>query len=98
MIERDTMKAGVVFVGGGPAGLSGALHLTRLIAAHNAAVAKGEKPGRLLNEQTLGVDMVVAVIEKATNLGDHTCSGAVIEKKALAELMPDYKEKGAPIE
>jgi electron-transferring-flavoprotein dehydrogenase len=92
------MKAGVVFVGGGPAGLSGALHLTRLIAQHNAAVAKGEKPGTPIDEQTLGVDMVVAVIEKATNLGDHTCSGAVIEPKALAELIPDYREKGAPIE
>jgi electron-transferring-flavoprotein dehydrogenase len=98
MIERDTMKAGVVFVGGGPAGLSGALHLTNLIAKHNAAVAKGEKPGQPITEQTLGVDMVVAVIEKAANLGDHSCSGAVIEPKALAELIPDYKEKGAPIE
>jgi electron-transferring-flavoprotein dehydrogenase len=98
MIERDTMKAGVVFVGGGPAGLSAALALTNLIAKHNAAVAKGDKPGRLINEQTLGVDMVVAVIEKAANLGDHSCSGAVIEPKALAELIPDYQEKGAPIE
>jgi electron-transferring-flavoprotein dehydrogenase len=98
MIERDTMKAGVVFVGGGPAGLSGALHLTNLIAKHNAAVAKGEKPGKLINEETLGVDMVVAVIEKATNLGDHNLSGAVMEPKALAELIPDFKEKGAPIE
>ena len=92
------MKAGVVFVGGGPAGLAGALHLTKLIAQHNAAVAKGDKPGKPIDEQTLGVDMVVAVIEKATNLGDHICSGAVIEPKALAELIPDYREKGAPIE
>ena len=61
MIERDTMKAGVVFVGGGPAGLSGALHLTNLIAQHNAAVAKGDKAGPPINEQTLGVDMVMAV-------------------------------------
>jgi electron-transferring-flavoprotein dehydrogenase len=98
MIERDTMKAGVVFVGGGPAGLSGALHLQNLITKHNAAVAKGEKPGTPINEQTLGVDMVIAVIEKAANLGDHTCSGAVMEPKALAELIPDYKQKGAPIE
>ena len=98
MIERDTMKAGVVFVGGGPAGLSGALHLTNLIAKHNAAVAKGEKPGKPINEETLGVDMVVAGIEKAANLGDHTLSGAVMEPKALAELIPDFKAKGAPIE
>jgi len=92
------MKAGVVFVGGGPAGLSGALHLTNLIARHNARVDAGEPVGRRIDEQTLGVDMVVAVIEKAANLGDHTCSGAVIEPKALAELIPDYREKGAPIE
>ena len=98
MIQRDTMKAGVVFVGGGPAGLSGALQLTKLIAQHNAAVAKGEKVGKPINEETLGVDMVVAVIEKAANLGDHILSGAVMEPKALAELIPDYKEKGAPIE
>ena len=98
MIERDTMKAAVVFVGGGPAGLSGALHLTNLITKHNAAVAKGDKVGKPINEETLGVDMVVAVIEKATNLGDHNLSGAVMEPKALAELIPDFKEKGAPIE
>jgi electron-transferring-flavoprotein dehydrogenase len=98
MIERDTLKAGVVFVGGGPAGLSGALHLTNLIAKHNAQVESGETPGTPINEQSLGVDMVVAVIEKAANVGDHTCSGAVIEPKALAELIPDYKAKGAPIE
>ena len=98
MIERDTMKAGVVFVGGGPAGLAGALHLQNLIARHNQAVAKGEQAGPLINEETLGVDMVVAVIEKATNLGDHTCSGAVVEAKALAELCPDFREQGAPIE
>ncbi len=98
MIERDTMKAGVVFVGGGPAGLSGALHLTNLIAKHNAAVGKGDKPGKPISEETLGVDMVVAVIEKAANLGDHILSGAVIEPKALAELIPDFRQKGAPIE
>jgi len=61
-------------------------------------VAKGEKPGNPINEETLGVDMVVAVIEKAANLGDHTLSGAVMEPKALAELIPDFKAKGAPIE
>ena len=98
MIERDTMKAGVVFVGGGPAGLSGALHLTNLIAKHNAAIAKGAKPGKPITEESLGVDMVVAVIEKAANLGDHSISGAVIEGKALAELIPDYAKEGAPIE
>ncbi len=96
--ERDTINAGVLFVGAGPAGLSGALHLSNLIAKHNAAVATGSKQGRLINEETLGVDMVVAVVEKAGNVGDHSISGAVMDTRALAELIPDYREKGAPIE
>jgi electron-transferring-flavoprotein dehydrogenase len=36
------------------------------------------------------------VIEKASDIGEHQLSGAVMKPKAIAELMPDYKEKGFP--
>ncbi len=42
-MERETLEMDVVFVGAGPANLSGALHLARLIKTHNEAVASGER-------------------------------------------------------
>ena len=36
-MERETLEMDVVFVGAGPANLSGALHLARLIRTHNEA-------------------------------------------------------------
>ena len=37
------------------------------------------------------------VVEKGVEVGAHILSGAVIETKALDELIPDWKEKGAPL-
>ena len=42
-------------------------------------------------------DMRVCVLEKGKEVGAHTLSGAVIEPRALNELIPDWKEKGAPL-
>ena len=42
-------------------------------------------------------ELRVMVIEKAGQVGDHTLSGAVIEPRALDELIPDWKERGAPL-
>lgn len=50
---------------------------------------------QLANEQ--GREMRVCVVEKAAELGGHILSGAVLETKALDELFPDWKEKGAPV-
>lgn len=36
-------------------------------------------------------------MEKAAEVGGHILSGAVIDPKALNELIPDWKEKGAPL-
>ena len=41
-MERETLEMDVVFVGAGPANLSGALHLARLIKTHNEEVHKRE--------------------------------------------------------
>ncbi len=42
-------------------------------------------------------DVSVCVIEKGSEVGAHILSGAVIDPIALNELIPDWKEKGAPL-
>jgi len=45
-----------------------------------------------------GTEITVAVVEKGSEVGAHILSGAVIDPKALDELFPDWKAKGAPLE
>jgi len=42
-------------------------------------------------------ELMVCVIEKGSEIGAHILSGAVIDPVALNELIPDWKEKGAPL-
>lgn len=51
---------------------------------------------RQLSEQT-GQDVSVCVVEKGSEVGAHILSGAVFETRALNELFPDWKERGAPV-
>ena len=44
-----------------------------------------------------GRDVSVCVLEKGSEVGAHILSGAVLEPRALNELIPDWKEKGAPL-
>ena len=43
-------------------------------------------------------EVSVCVLEKGSEIGAHILSGAVIDPIGLNELIPDWKEKGAPIE
>ena len=45
----------------------------------------------------LAPEATVCVVEKGGEVGAHILSGAVIEPRALAELIPDWKEQGAPL-
>src|SRR5690625_6832655 len=51
---------------------------------------------RQLSEET-GKDLSVCVVEKGSEVGAHILSGAVLEPRALDELFPDWKERGAPL-
>jgi electron-transferring-flavoprotein dehydrogenase len=84
--QREQLEADVLIVGAGPAGLSCALHLANLIKKHNDSGAKPE----LSTEN-------IYVLEKGREVGAHQLSGAIMNPKALAELVPDY-EKSAPLD
>src|SRR4029077_11321095 len=44
-----------------------------------------------------GREATVVVLEKGSELGAHILSGAVMDPRALTELIPDWKERGAPL-
>src|SRR5258708_11928789 len=85
-IQREQLEADVLIVGAGPGGLSCGLHLANLIKQHNAAGGKPE-----LSAEN------IYVLEKGREIGAHQLSGAIMNPKALAELLPDF-EKSAPLD
>jgi electron-transferring-flavoprotein dehydrogenase len=85
-VQREQLEADVLIVGAGPAGLACGLHLAHLIKAHNASGAKPE-----LSAEN------IYVLEKGRELGAHQLSGAIMNPKALAELVPDF-ETSAPLD
>jgi len=44
-----------------------------------------------------GVEIGVCVLEKGSEIGAHILSGAVMDPRAISELFPDWKERGAPL-
>ena len=85
-VQREQLEADVLIVGAGPAGLSCALHIANLIKKHNASGAKPE----LSTEN-------IYVLEKGREVGAHQLSGAIMNPRALAELVPDFA-KSAPLD
>ncbi len=94
-MDREVVEVSVVFVGGGPANLAGAIHLSRLIDAHAAKVARGEAqwgPAGPIDKES------IVVLEKAADFGTHELSGAVMDPRGLRELFPDFEKEGCPVE
>src|ERR1700674_3466780 len=85
-IEREQLEADVLIIGAGPSGLACALQLANLIEQHNKAKKSPE----------LSTDNVY-VLDKAREAGAHQLSGAILDPRALRELVPDF-EKTAPLD
>jgi electron-transferring-flavoprotein dehydrogenase len=88
-VQREQLEADVLIVGAGPAGLSCALHLANLIKKHNEA--SSSSGGTQLSAEN------IYVLEKGREIGAHQLSGAIMNPKALAELVPDFA-KSAPLD
>ncbi len=89
-MEREVLEFDAQFVGAGPAGLAGAIHLADLVARHDADVEKGA-PGEKLGEVT------IAVLEKAKRVGAHGLSGAILDPRGFDELLPDWRSLDPPL-
>ena len=80
----------VLIVGAGPAGLATALRLAQLIEQHNAEIDSGSRQGRKLSTEE------IYLLEKGREIGAHLLSGAVLDPRALRELLPGFEGPGFP--
>jgi electron-transferring-flavoprotein dehydrogenase len=81
--DAEAVEMDALFVGGGPAGLAGAIELARL-------VKQDQEAGGSLGE------INIAVLEKAEALGEHCLSGAVINPVSLKALFPELSIEDFP--
>lgn len=81
--DEDAVPVDVLFVGGGPAGLAGAIELARL--ARQDGEAGGDLGG-----------LEIGVLEKAGALGEHCLSGAIIQPGPFRQLFPELDESDFP--
>jgi electron-transferring-flavoprotein dehydrogenase len=66
-----------------------------IVGGGPAGLAAAIRLTQMANEA--GKELLVALVEKGSEIGAHILSGAVIETGALDELLPDWREAGSPV-
>ena len=66
-----------------------------VVGAGPSGLSAGIRLRQLAEEK--GQEISVCVIEKGSEVGAHILSGAVMEPRAMEELFPDWKQRGAPL-
>ena len=95
--ERDVMEVDVLFVGGGIACLSGAIHLSNMIRKHNEKVDQAGE-GEKLDE------VMIAILEKGAYPGSHHLLNhdshlfTEIDETALGSVLDRVRSEGGGID
>ncbi|GAA0401527.1 electron transfer flavoprotein-ubiquinone oxidoreductase [Cocleimonas flava] len=66
-----------------------------IVGAGPAGLSTAIRLSQLAKEK--GQELAITVLEKGAEVGAHSLAGAILETRALDELIPDWKDKGAPI-
>ena len=66
-----------------------------IVGAGPAGLSAAIRLKQLANEA--GSELSVCILEKGSEVGAHILSGAVIDPKALDELLPDWRDQGCPL-
>ena len=66
-----------------------------IVGAGPSGLSAAIRLGQLAAEHDM--ELNICILEKGSEVGAHILSGAVLETKALNELIPDWQDKGAPI-
>lgn len=90
--NREKLEVDLLLVGAGVASLSAAYQLIQRVNEHNDQIDKGIIQGSKI------VPLEIAIIEKCREVGDSILSGAVMDPSGIQNLMPDWRNRGAPVE
>ncbi len=68
------------------------------VGAGPANLAAAYHLKQLIKKSGKFADLEIAIVEKGSAVGSHILSGAVMDPKAIKELMPDFIEQGCPVD